>query len=116
MNRITGEQLTRETAQKAAEWGFRKFFVDLRDAHRRIGPVDDYNFAYRKAETFGFARGTRHVLLVNSNDRLGQWDFLKTVFTNAGHLIEVFTDEAQAMASIERSSADTRDPPGSVPS
>lgn len=96
------EQVFKETAAKAAEWGFRKFYVDLRKAVRNIGTVDDYYFAFHGAESAGFKRGSRHVLLVSPDDRPDQWDFVQTVFTNAGYTINVVTDEAQALALVKR--------------
>jgi len=97
-----GEQIIAESAKRAEEWGFRKFFVDLRNAQHRISATDDYDIAYRKAGILGFKPGSRHVLLVGPDGDLASWRFVETVFRNAGHCVQLFTDEERALAEIKR--------------
>ena len=97
-----GEQIIAQSAKRAEEWGFRKFFVDLRNAQHRISTTDDYDIAYRKAGILGFKPGSRHVLLISPDGDLTGWRFVETVFRNAGYCVQLFTDEKRALAEIKR--------------
>ena len=100
---LTEEVLTElmsATAQKADEWGFNKFLVDLREAPLLVHTVSNYEFAYDKSKRLGFKVGSKHALIVRPDD-LSEFGFVETVFNNAGFRLRVFLEETDAIEWLE---------------
>ncbi len=94
-------ELVVSTAKKAEEFGLNSYFVDFRDAgNREVALVDDYNFAYGKHMGPQLKRGARYALLIRNDGDITQWEFVETVFQNAGFVLKLFTEESEAFSWI----------------
>ena len=95
-------EFMKKTSMKGKKWGFNRYIADLRQAEKQMSMVKDYNFAYRKAEEYGFKPGTsKHALIVRHED-IDDFAFIETVFQNAGHNLRIFTDEDAAFDWIRK--------------
>jgi hypothetical protein len=81
----------------AREWGFTRFLVDFRQAKKITTAGTDFTLANTIAAELGLSpAGTRHALIVKPEARM-DFDFVETVFRNAGYNLRVFIDEAAAV-------------------
>jgi len=96
------QQLIKESIEKADEWGFSRFLIDFRNAQHTIDAFEEYIIANKKARSWGVRNGSKHVLLINPDIEIERWRFMETLYRNAGFIIELFTDEELALASIQK--------------
>jgi hypothetical protein len=89
-----------DAARLANERNIKKFLFDVRKAPNLQSVTEDYTYAYKEMDRFGFSRTMRSALLVSPDDR--SHDFIVTAFQNAGYMIEHFTDEGSAISWLEK--------------
>ena len=88
-------------AKKAAESEIDKYLFDLRLAANRTDVTTHYTYVYDRAKELGFKHVSRHALLVDPKNRKDYY-FVETILINAGYESKLFTDEAAALAWLER--------------
>ena len=76
--------------------GIHVFLFDLRGAPNTASVLDNYEYAYEDMAAMNLARNARSALLVDPDDH--SHDFPETVMRNAGYIVRLFTDEAEAIA------------------
>jgi hypothetical protein len=95
-----GRRCGTDASRLGDEKNVNRYLFDLRDSPNVQTVAHNYDFAYREMASFGFSRRSCSALLVRPNDR--SHDFIETAFRNAGYVVRLFSDEASAIAWIEK--------------
>ena len=103
MCRVTGEvtaEIAREFRSALLEMSISTnvtlFLTDARGTPNKSSVLDNYSYAYSDLKEIDFPRASRTAILVDPTDR--SHDFVETVTRNAGYTVQVFHDEAAALA------------------
>jgi hypothetical protein len=83
-----------------------KFLFDMRKSQNVQSAGENYFFANRDNQTFGFPRNTRSAFLVRPDD--DSHDFITTAFLNAGYRVAQFTHEEEAIKWLLEETPDTQ--------
>lgn len=100
MTSAIGVRCGTEAIRLGADHQVDRFLFDLRDSTNEQPVVDKYEFAHKEVARFGFPKRSRSAFLVRTDDR--SHDFITTAFFNAGYVIQLFVDEASAIAWLEK--------------
>ena len=100
MTNDLGRRLGTDVARLANEKNIKKFLVDVRKAPNLHSVTDDYVYAYKDMDNFGFTKSMQSALLISPDD--SSHDFIATVFRNAGYQVKIFTDENTAISWLEK--------------
>jgi len=100
MTSAIGVRCGSEAIRLGADNQINRFLFDLRASANRQSVVDNYEFAHKEVAQFGFPKHSRSAFLVRPDDR--SHDFITTAFFNAGYVIQLFVDEASAIAWLEQ--------------
>jgi hypothetical protein len=103
MTSAIGVRCGTEAIGLGAEHRIDRFLFDLRDSPNQQSVVDNYEFAHKEIALFGFPKHSRSAFLVRPDDR--SHDFITTAFFNAGYVVRLFSDEAAAIAWLEKDPA-----------
>ena len=90
-----------ETAKKANKIGINKFLFDLRQAPNQTSLGVHYHFVYDQSKKLGFKPGSKHALLVSS-ENMTDYSFVETILLNAGYQGKMFTDDKVAIEWVEK--------------
>ena len=99
INREDACKFTSEMIVLAQSRGINRFLMDVRDAPNVLSVVDNYNFAQEDLAQIDVPRGVRVAILRVADDV--SHDFIETVTRNAGYSVQIFEDEADAIAWLE---------------
>jgi len=94
----------------AAEWsielmklsqshGIQRYLFDTRTARNISSMVQNYDFAYRDSDELQLDRSARSAILAAEEDT--SHHFVVTTMRNAGFNVQLFTNEASAIAWLE---------------
>jgi hypothetical protein len=84
-----------EMMRLAIENKILNFLFDMRKSQNVQSSGENYYFANRDNQSFGFPRNTRSAFLVRPDD--DSHDFITTAFLNAGYMVAQFTTEEEAI-------------------
>ena len=90
-----------KTAERSNKSGINKFLFDLRQAPNQTSLVVHYDFVYDKSRGLGFKPGSKHALLVSS-ENMYDYSFVETILLNTGYQSKMFTDEKDAIEWVEK--------------
>ena len=74
----------------------KRFLTDVRYVFNNSSTTENYRFAYEDMPRLDLQRDVRAATLASPGDR--SHDFIKTVAQNAGYNVQLFFDEAAAVA------------------
>ena len=100
MTSAIGARCGAEAFRLGVEKNLTGYLFDLRDAPNVQSVVDNYEFAHKEISGFGFPKDSRSAFLVRPDDR--SHDFITTALFNAGYVTKLFSDEASAVAWLEK--------------
>ena len=93
-------KFTSEMTVLAQARGIKRFLFDVREAPNASSILGSYTFVHEDLTELGFPRISRVAILRTADD--ASHDFIETVSRNAGYLVRLFVDEADAIAWLER--------------
>jgi len=100
ISRADARKFTSEMIVLAQAPGIKRFLFDMREAQNAASIVDNYTFAHENLTELGFPRISRVAILRTADD--ASHDFIEKVSRSAGYLVQLFVDEADAIAWLER--------------
>ncbi len=87
---------TLEMHRLSREAGVKRFLTDVREARNVLGPLDNYEYAYKDMRAMNAQRDIRSAVLVAPDD--DSHNFVETVVRNAGYNLRLYRDEGEALA------------------
>ena len=87
---------TKEMDRLSRELHIKRFLTDVRDAQNVLSVLENYDYAYTEMEEMNLQRDVRSAILIAPSDE--SHSFASTVIRNVGYDVQVFREEAEAIA------------------
>lgn len=95
VTRETAVQIMTEYTELINKTGIYNILSDVRGIQNIMGPLDDYEYAYKDSQTLGFPKNIKLAILADKDD--ASHEFSEVVGQNAGYSIKVFHSEESAL-------------------
>lgn len=90
---------TRAMDELSRAQDIKRFLVDVRSVPNVISAAENYTFANEDMKNMDLQRDVRSAILVDPDDK--SHDFVETVILNAGYIVRIFHEEAEAISWLE---------------
>lgn len=95
-------QFSKDAASHGVKHNLKAFLFDVREARNVASTLLNYQYAHKEMADMKLDKTARSAILVSSKDK--SHDFIETLSRNAGYNVRLFTDEAAAIAWLEKES------------
>ncbi len=96
-------ELLSKLAAVAERHQINKFYTDFRQAPTQVSTVGSYELAHIRSVSLGFKPGSKHALVIAPiQTEIDHYRFTETVWANAGHSLQAFTDPDEALSWLKQ--------------